>query len=240
MSKIILIILLLGGIVFWWHWQNTPGPAQRKKLLQKTIIGALLVISILLVVTGRMHWLGVVFAGILAFLKQGLGLLIRYFPMLTQLYRSWGSQSNSARVSTISTEIIELTLDKNTGQLSGTVLSGEFRNRPLNELNQQQLSRLMEYCHSNDPESGRLLQNYIDKRFGNGGSGQGRTAATVSSEMTEQEALQVLGLTGTPTKEEITGAYRKIMQQLHPDRGGNDYFAAKANEAREILMARFS
>ncbi|MEX2353497.1 MAG: molecular chaperone DnaJ, partial [Gammaproteobacteria bacterium] len=190
------------------------------------------------------HWLGAVFAGIFAFLKQGLGMLIRHFPMLTQLYRSWAHESNTAGVSTISTEIIELTLDQDSGLVSGKVLSGEYKNCLLDDLSPEQLSRLKDYCQTNDPESGRLLQNYLDKRFGNGsdkGNGrQRRTTAIISSGMTENEALQVLGLSGTPTKEEITGAYRKTMQHLHPDRGGNDYFAAKANEARETLMARFS
>lgn len=63
--------------------------------------------------------------------------------------------------------------------------------------------------------------------------------APVAGSMNVDEALQILGLSGTPTRDEITRAYRKAIQQIHPDRGGNEYFAAKVNEARDVLNSRF-
>ncbi|HSC66396.1 MAG TPA: molecular chaperone DnaJ [Cellvibrio sp.] len=59
--------------------------------------------------------------------------------------------------------------------------------------------------------------------------------------MAIQEALDVLGLTGDVTKGEITqpmilDAHRKLIQKVHPDRGGNDYLAAKINQARDQLL----
>jgi len=238
MSKVVLTILILGGILFWWHYQNTPEQEQRKKLVWKTGLSVLIVISILLVVTGRMHWLGAVFAGFLAFLRQGAGVLLRYFPILTQLYRSRNP------VSTVSTPILEMNMDHGTGQLSGKVLAGEFKGRLLVELDKIQLAVLRDYCSRNDMDSVRLLDSYLVSRFGSESGDtsdeRGRTMAGVSSEMTATEALQVLGLSGSPSKEEITRAYRKLMQQLHPDRGGNEYFAAKANQAREVLLDKIS
>jgi len=244
MSRTILFVLLLAAIIFWWHWQNTPEPERRKQLLWKTGIGALLVISALLVVTGRMHWLGAVFAGLLAFLRQGLGLALRYFPILTQLYRTHAPAARAANTSTVSTRLIEMTLDYQTGKLSGKVLAGEFKGRTLDELNHEQLVLFKSFCNNHDLDSLRLLESYLAARFGdapgNRANGQRRTAATMSAGMTVTEALQVLGLSGEPSKEDITRAYRKIMQQLHPDRGGNEYFAAKANQARDLLMKNLS
>lgn len=237
MSRIIVIGLLLGGIVFWWHWQNTPDPVQRKKLLQKTLIGVLIVVTVLLVAAGRMHWLGAVLAGALAFLKQGLTLLLRFFPVLTHLYRTHASASKAPNSSSVSARMVEMTLNHDSGKLSGRVLEGEFKGRSLDEMSREDLSVLLDYCKLNDADSARLLESYLSGRFGDAAGAQSRTVAT--SEMSVEEALQVMGLKGTPSKQDITEAYRKIMQKLHPDRGGNEYFAAKVNQAREILTDRF-
>ena len=54
--------------------------------------------------------------------------------------------------------------------------------------------------------------------------------------MTQKEALAVLGLNEEATPDEIIAAHRKLMQKIHPDRGGNDYLAAKINQAKDFLL----
>jgi len=54
----------------------------------------------------------------------------------------------------------------------------------------------------------------------------------------EAEALKVLGLQKPYTHDDVIEAHRKLMQKLHPDRGGNDYLAAKINEAKDILLKK--
>ena len=54
--------------------------------------------------------------------------------------------------------------------------------------------------------------------------------------MDEARALQVLGLSAGATRDDILNAYRRLMQKLHPDRGGTDYLAATLNQAKEILL----
>ncbi|WP_375202446.1 DnaJ domain-containing protein [Hyphococcus sp.] len=61
-------------------------------------------------------------------------------------------------------------------------------------------------------------------------------ASPPARRMSEEEALSVLGLKSGASAEEVRSAYRKLIAQLHPDKGGTDYLAAKINEARDLLL----
>ena len=76
-----------------------------------------------------------------------------------------------------------------------------------------------------------------------------KEATSASSITSRQEALNILNLkdgtpneakskkgTDEPSKKDIEAAYKKLMKKLHPDHGGNDYFAQKLNEARDYLL----
>ena len=51
-----------------------------------------------------------------------------------------------------------------------------------------------------------------------------------------EKALQVLGLDTDATEADIRQAYKKLMQNLHPDHEGSEWIAAKLNEARDFLL----
>jgi hypothetical protein len=59
-------------------------------------------------------------------------------------------------------------------------------------------------------------------------------------DMTPSEAAQILGVSEEADDETIRAAHRKLINALHPDQGGTDYLAAKINQARDVLLARFS
>jgi hypothetical protein len=57
------------------------------------------------------------------------------------------------------------------------------------------------------------------------------------------EALLTLGVkdayqAGTLTTAQVEAAYKRLIQKLHPDRGGNDYLASRINAAKaRVILA---
>lgn len=76
--------------------------------------------------------------------------------------------------------------------------------------------------------------NTIDKEMGSR-----EVTQPPKQKMLIEEAAAVLGVDKDASADEITAAFRKLISQIHPDKGGTDYLAAKINEARDVMMAQF-
>ncbi|MEO0367519.1 MAG: DnaJ domain-containing protein [Pseudomonadota bacterium] len=70
---------------------------------------------------------------------------------------------------------------------------------------------------------------------GQSGAGQGR--APMNTEMTRAQAADVLGVDEAASEEEIKDAHKKLMQKIHPDRGGSEALAKQINKAKDILLS---
>jgi hypothetical protein len=55
--------------------------------------------------------------------------------------------------------------------------------------------------------------------------------------MSRDEAYEILGLKPGASRQDVIDAHRRLIQKLHPDRGGSPYLAAKLNQARDMLLA---
>ncbi|WP_438958030.1 molecular chaperone DnaJ [Porticoccus sp.] len=159
MAKIILLLAVgLVCYLLWQQYQRQPPELRRKALIRGgfyTLFGIIL----LLVVTGRVHWLLAAATAALPLLKLLFGLALRAWPFLQALRR---------------------------------------KNQPPPQ--QQQAS------------------------------------AGSSGELSQQEAFQLLGLQPGASRQAIIDAHKRLIQKLHPDRGGNDYLASKLNAARDLLL----
>jgi DnaJ homolog subfamily C member 19 len=78
-----------------------------------------------------------------------------------------------------------------------------------------------------------LYQKWRAARGRGPGSGPARRP---SSQMTRDEAYEVLGLQPGASESDIRDAHRRLMRGAHPDAGGSDWLAARINQARDILL----
>lgn len=64
-----------------------------------------------------------------------------------------------------------------------------------------------------------------------------RSASATPAVMQPEEAASILGVSADAPPDAIRAAHKRLIGQLHPDKGGSDYLAAKINGARDVLLA---
>jgi DnaJ domain len=179
--------------------------------------------------------IGVFGAGLLGWSPFGMP----NFRNIGGLFGAAGSARSAGQTSTVRSQFLDMTLDHDSGELSGRITAGPDAGRSLDEFDLPQLAAMIPGF---DAESVALLESYLDRRFpawrqhaqGNTAGGQRRAAAT--GKMTDEEAYQILGLQAGAGRDEIGRAHRSLMKKLHPDQGGSTYLAARVNEAKDTLL----
>jgi len=74
---------------------------------------------------------------------------------------------------------------------------------------------------------------WLVRRLGLAG---GNRATNQDRPMSRAEACAVLGIPEDADRDQIIEAHRRLMQRLHPDRGGSDALASRVNAARRVLL----
>ncbi|MGH1461411.1 MAG: DnaJ domain-containing protein [Neptuniibacter sp.] len=240
MNPISLFLLAYLGLLV-ILWVRSLPTKKRGKAVLLIILVVVSLFVLLMAFTGRLHWIAAVAAALLPFAQKLFPLLIRLLPFIGQAYKSrqQTSQSSGNR-SEVKTRIIQMQLDHDSGVMYGTIIEGDFTGKALGDLTETQFIELLKYCRETDQDSARLLEAYLDKRFGDSWR-QDDSADNVyepgpGSTLSIQEAYEILGLKLGATREEIIEAHRRLMQKNHPDRGGSDYLAAKINQAKDLLL----
>ena len=192
-------------------------------------VGAVLLLGVFVLTEGR----------ILVYLAP----LVPVLPVFRRVRSMFSGMSGPAtgQTSDVETPFLRMSLDHDTGAMTGTVLRGRFAGMRLDELARADLLDLLREYRAEDEESARLVEAFLDREHPDWHDdlrgGQNRPhAPSGSADMTVEEAYAILGLTPGASVDEIRAAHRRLMQQLHPDHGGTDYLATKINRARDVLL----
>ncbi len=192
-------------------------------------------------------------AGGVALMALGGGLiLVRQFALAVpvgvagfMIVRRHAAVRTSApnQTSNVRSAGLDMTLDHQTGEMDGRVLAGRHEGRLISQL---QLNELVEVAEDfrGDADSLRLLESYLDRTHPGwrddvqADNPNRQSAAPGAGGMDTQEAYEILGLEPLASEAEVREAHRRLMKQVHPDRGGTAALAARINEAKDRILGK--
>ena len=228
-------VAALGGLLLLGYLYINADPARLARTVKwgGITVAALALLALLVLTEGRV----LVFAA-------PLGVLL---PLWRRLRPMFGGMRGPAtdNSSTVETPYIRMSLDHETGTMSGIALQGRFAGMRLEELRPPELLALLRECRAADEEGARLLEAYLDRVRSNWhdemASGWGRADSAPppppdAPDVGIEEAYAILGLKPGADEDAIKAAHHRLMKQVHPDHGGTDYLATKINRARDVLL----
>jgi len=244
---LLIAVIILAVLTVRRFLDSTPSAAPTKKF-RRGLLWAGVLALLFLAATGRLVWLvplvGALIAAVFRLAPLLVQLLVQYAPLLrrwqhqrtaTQQAASGGGRNSSF----VESHFLRMRLDHITGEIMGEVLTGLYAGRSLHDLTLGQLNELYDDYARNDPESASLLKAYMERvHDASWQEHESRTAGHDHGKMTTDEAYRVLGIASGSSREIIIDAHRRLMQRIHPDRGGSDYLAAKINQAKDVLLGR--
>ncbi len=247
-AVLLTLIIGVGSLVF-RQWAYHAGPVRARQVLWRSglIIAGAIVVIILLRAGAILLALAV---ALLPVLKRLLPWLMMFAPAVMRWYRhnrkqtySQGDTNQKPRYSTVTTQFLVMMLNHRDGSMSGQVIDGPYKGSELEQLSVTELIDLLTHCQA-DAQSFAVLQAYLDREHPqwrqSAGSANANDDASFDPQghhtMSIMEARAILGVGDVASRDEIIQAHRRLMQKFHPDRGGNDFLAARINQAKSLLI----
>ena len=238
---LILGVALLAGFMLAGRWYATTDPRTLIKVLKWGLIGLVSSIAIFFVMTGRLGWAFATLPALVPWFMRARSMarMAKTFSRMAQSAHSAANASTATgETSDVESKYLRMTLDHDSGRMSGEVIAGAFAGRRIESMELDELIRLLSECWREDDESARLLEAYLDREHADWRehAKQETSSQAKPGAMDRAEALQILGLADDANEAEIKEAYRRLIAGMHPDHGGSDYLAAQINRAKDVLL----
>ena len=235
---LILGIALVAGLLLAGRWYVSAEPRTLIKVVKWALVGLVGFIAVFFVVNGKLVWAIATLPALIPWFMRARS-VARMAKTFSRMSQAAGMSAASGETSEVETPYLRMTLEHDSGRMTGEVLSGEYAGKRLEEMALGQLVELLKTCWRDDDESTRLLEAYLDREFrdwretAKAGDQQNSSSGAV---MDWAEALQILGLEEGASEDEIKEAHRRLIAGMHPDHGGSDYLAAQINRAKDLLL----
>ena len=214
----LLVLLFLVSICVYIFFGNQIS----NKLKKYLIIFFIIIIASFLIFSGKLNFLPVALAPALLFFRRISSLLsiLNFFSR-----SSFGSKFKP----TINTKYLKIQIILQTKQAIIEIKEGEFKGRGLSSLSKPEVDKLLSELKVNDPKGFGILNVVINQSYQH-------SQNTSSSQMSEEEALSILGLQKGASSDEIKKSYYDLMKKFHPDKDGNNYLSNLISEAKNKLL----
>ena len=214
----LLVLLFLVSICIYIFFGNQIS----NKLKKYLIIFFITIIALVLIFSGKLNFLPVALAPALLFFRRISSLLsiLNFFSR-----SSFGSKFKP----TINTKYLKIQIILQTKQAIIEIKEGEFKGRGFSSLSKPEVDKLLSELKVNDPRGFGILNVVINQSYQH-------SQNTSSSQMSEEEALSILGLQKGASSEEIKKSYYDLMKKFHPDKDGNNYLSNLISEAKNKLL----
>lgn len=239
MAYLVFGIALLAGFLLAGKWYVNADARSILRALKWLLIVIVIAVAVFFVLTGRIMWALAAIPALLPWFFR-----VRQAARTAKTYHRMGQSQQygpgaSGQTSDIETRFLAMTLNHGSGDIDGEVREGPSAGQRLRDLSVSELQALYRLC-AEDGDSLRLLETWLDRYHPSwrdeAEQTSGSSASGSTGPMGRSEALAILGLDDSAKEQDIREAHRRLIANLHPDKGGSSYLAAQINQAKDVLL----